>query len=244
MPWSGPTSGLIHRWPLDLVNFSGGVDSDVVGTINITESGTVTSAVGPTGVADTARSFDGSTGFGTFGSSVLPTSGAYTVSCWAMTPNINANVGTGLALTALNFGTNTTPRLRLAIDNNTANGPAGAFAWSALPTAQRETAGAVFSNNVWSQVAITFDGTSAYQQIFNGVGIDVVGSVFGLPTGGSDILGARTSSASFFFGPLAQLAIYNRILTQAEFIQLYNADASVLAIVTPTHPVGLVEQEF
>lgn len=229
MVWSGPTTGLIHRWPLDLADLSGGVDSDVVGSINITESGSVISALGPNGAPGGARYFDGLTGFGTFASSPLPASGPYTVSHWLMTPDITFGFSTTVATTSVNLGTNSGSQLRMAINNGTTGGPnVGSFAWMTQgTTVGQETNAVVFTDFVFSHAAVTFDGGTAYQTIINGAAVSTFLSALNPPIA-FDEIGAKGGGVGFFYGSIAQLAIYNRVLTPGELNLLYQADAPVL----------------
>ncbi len=58
--WGGPTSGLIHRWPMDNANVSGTTVYDVVNpSYNGTATAGVSSTTGPQGT-DTALAFNGS----------------------------------------------------------------------------------------------------------------------------------------------------------------------------------------
>src|SRR5437868_4093927 len=54
--WSGPTSGLINRWPLDDAHVSATTITDVVGGLNGTAGSGVTSVPGP---VTQARQFNG-----------------------------------------------------------------------------------------------------------------------------------------------------------------------------------------
>src|SRR5258705_4086890 len=95
MPWGGPSSGLINRWPLDTANRSGATDADVVSADTGTEGGTVALAIGPTGAANSALSFDGTSGRVSLASSPFDwVAGSFSVGFWAYINN-NAIVSPG-----------------------------------------------------------------------------------------------------------------------------------------------------
>jgi hypothetical protein len=215
--WSGPTSGLIHRWPLALANFVSGADDDVVGTDNITESGTVSSTSGPSGAADTARLFDGATGFGTLASSPLPASGPFTVSLWGF--DTNAAQG-GLSVTPLNFGTNANANV-LRIGASPSNPFIVQYSGPAGVTLDASTA--KWASSGWTNVVVTFDGSSTSQLFVNAASASTATGIMGQPSFASDTIGVKPATASFWPGALAQLAVYNRVLSGSEITQLFNA---------------------
>ncbi len=221
--WTGPTSGLINRWPLDLANAAGGTDVDVIGADNAAEVGTVTNGTGPSGRVNTARVFDGTTGCATPATSPLPSSGAFTVAIWANTTNIALNPS-GVGQTFLNLGTNAGGnQIRLVENNGTVSATIGGLAWSALPgPVQQETSTAVFTSNQWLHIALTFDGASTYQTVINGAPIATITSGVGTP-GTTDVIAARATNSGFFPGPLAQLVVYNAVLSAGDLTQLFNA---------------------
>jgi hypothetical protein len=74
-------TGLIHEWPMTDIHVSGATVSDVIGNVNGTINGVVTSGAGPGGT--TARVFDGSTGYISLPATVYDwNSGPFTVAMW------------------------------------------------------------------------------------------------------------------------------------------------------------------
>jgi len=233
-PWNGPTSGLIHRWPLDIVNLSGGADHDVVGSINITENGSVTSGFGPTTQADTCRIFNGQIGsYGAVASSPLPTTGAFTLSCWGYTTDNNTQTG-GIIPTPINLASNGSTQncVRISTEGTgTTNNLPGDVYFVVYPGAVNlVTSTAVpFGGSSWAQFGITFDGASTYQLIVNGIAVAQKAGTSGRTTSFNDAIASRDATGGAWNGGLAQLAIYNSVLSAADLVQLYNADMAQIA---------------
>lgn len=97
--WSGVTTDLIHHWPLDDATISGTTATDIVGGLNgtITSTTAITSTTGPSGVAGTARIFDGTNVAITLASAPIAdlTNDAQTVCIWVYVPDVSANGGGG-----------------------------------------------------------------------------------------------------------------------------------------------------
>jgi Concanavalin A-like lectin/glucanases superfamily len=222
--WNGPTNGLTNRWPLDLAHFVSGADDDVVGTNNITENGTITSTTGPSGAANAARLFDGSSGYGTFTAPLFPSEATCTWAIWAYTSDVTHDVASTFSQTLMNSGNSGSGGFRVACDiGNPPGVQQGAFALQGIPTnPDIETSAIAFVNNQWVQVGFTWDGSSVCQLIINGTTVSTVAG-YSLAVQSLDILGGRSSTTGLWLGAMAQMVLYNRVLSSSELTQLYNA---------------------
>lgn len=215
--WSGPSSGLTHRWPMDDANVSGTTITDVVGSLNGTASGGVSSASGP---VTQARGFDG-TGYLTLASCPVSYAAAHTVGLWAY---INDNTAAG------------NPRFfDIAVDANNGSalindsGLSGQIAIKLLAggsDVSQEAAAAELPSATWKHIVYTFDGSSTVTIYVNGVSITLGGgapSGFGLDN--NNIIGARNNTPTApLTGRIYQMVTYNRALSAGEVTTLYNAN--------------------
>jgi hypothetical protein len=223
--WGGPPSGLTHRWPLDIASRSGTNDADIVGADTGTEVGTVALAVGPSGILNSSLDFDGSTEWVEVPSYNWNTSGSFSVGFWAWINDNTAvspvgsnqvyfmNDFTGLSNNYLGFA-------------NIASSP-GQVRVSCSLVGLLSPAGAVPSAT-WTHVLYTNNG--------GGPGGVMKLYINGLPVSTTPFNGDTSFATihSYFAnglsnhngalaGRLAQDVIYNRVLSEAEAIQLKNA---------------------
>lgn len=233
------TSGLTHHWPLDdaTVNgtTSGAIATDVVGGLNgtITGAGTISSAQGPSGVAGTARQFDGSQTAFVLDAGPEPVgnlrTSQYTVCAWLFLTDITDVT----APMWLNFHDNNPEGYSFCYANQNAGDQ---FEISANVAAQSPNVtigngtSPTFANSTWLMVTSAWDGGGA-----SGINSVWYNStlVFNLGNNGTsqssdstrNTLGARASAARNLPNGwrLGRVMTYNRVLNSAEVAQNFNA---------------------
>jgi hypothetical protein len=240
--WSGPTTGLTHRWPMDDAHVSGATVKDVVGGVD----GTATSTADITsGFSGAGRHFD-RVGWVNLPSLPVSLAAAHTVGFWISFADltIDAIVPTPLCFTdaAGNF-------LRFSIDS--APGDPNNYpivilmSPNDLGSVRCETSGIVPLNTPM-HFAYTFDGVSTITLYKDGVPLGNIVSAAGLYGSGdasSYVIGAKQASApnGRINADMRDLALYDRALSAAEITQLFQATDTPAGIATtwdPNHKTG------
>lgn len=212
--WTGPTSGLTHCWPLDNAHVSGTTIQDAIGSINGTAGANVVAATGPSGLANSARAYDGSTQPILLASDPLPLTQPVTIATW-----VNETTGTG------NDGD---PRLLCFADASVAFTLATSISppYIDVNGALYGTSGSsttTISTSTWHHYAVTYNGTSLLIY-FDGVS-QTVGATQGDGCTSSNtwVLGGMTATNRLWAGSQATTVMYNRALSGAEITTLFNA---------------------
>ena len=97
---------------------------------------------------------------------------------------------------------------------------AGHTNWTGFPTTYQSTA--TFSNNVWYNLAVTFDTTNGMAIYINGSLDSTYTAQKTAPTGGQCNLACYAAGGNLLAGRIAQALIYSRVLSLAEIQQNYN----------------------
>ncbi len=210
--WSGPASGLVHRWPMDDANVSGTTIYDVAGTSHGTATAGITSTVGPQG-ADTARAFNGSA-YVTIPSQ--PISGApFSLFTWAKL-NSTGHSSPFIVSFSSNSGnqyfiTSESAHLAVCAGNPTSSSKS-VYTGTSNP----------FSSASWRHVGFTYDGTTLVVYI-DGSAVTASSDV-GWPSATNDFrFGNMKNGTDYLNGAMKQVVVYNRALSAAEVSQLYAA---------------------
>lgn len=217
--WSGPSSGLTHRWPMDNANVSGTTITDVVGSLNGTASAGITSATGPSGAANAARNWPtNSSQKIDLASCPVTTTSAFTIGLWLNLPDITLSFDGG-SPRFFNFydgGSN------FAQGANRISTP-GKVNLEYDPVGGNEifTSSAALANNTWTHIAFVYNG-STYAIYVNASSVATTTDNGGADQATGNQIGNR-ASASCMSGSMAQLVIYNRALSGSEITTLYNA---------------------
>jgi len=212
--WSGPTSGLVHRWPLDNANVSGTTIYDVVEGLNGTANGGITSTTGPQGT-DTARAFDGSTGYISIPSQ--PISGTpFSLFCWVKNNSSTEHTSPYIVSFSTNSGGQyfiTSESAHLAVcAGNASSGAEAVYTPSSSP----------FSSAAWHHVGFTYSGTTLTVYI-DGSAVSASSDV-GWPSATNDFrFGNMKGGTDYLNGALKQVVVYNVALSPAQVSQLYAA---------------------
>ncbi len=210
--WSGPASGLVHRWPMDDVNVSGTTIYDVVGTLNGTATAGIVSTTGPRG-SDTARAFNGSA-YVTIPSQ--PISGTpFSLFTWTKL-NSTGNSSPFIVSFSSNSASQyfiTSESAHLAVcAGNPAASTKSVYTASSSP----------FSSASWHHVGFTYDGTTLVVYI-DGSAVSASSDV-GWPSAANDFrFGNMKGGTDYLTGAMKQTVVYNRVLSAAEVSQLYAA---------------------
>lgn len=221
--WTGPTSGLTHCWPLDDVNISGSTVIDVIGSVNGTITGGVTSTSSPSGAtAATARAFDG-TGYITLSGATLPTfSGAHSVFFWSKLTNIATGGSGGSSQTFFMLTNDASNLIRGA---NEESAPAGAFVVAlvkATVNIGQQTSAAASANNTWVCLGYTYNGVIISAIYVNGTAVSI-GAQAGFGTTNNNLIGGRSATLGLETGALYTVATWNRELSAGEGAQFCTA---------------------
>jgi hypothetical protein len=104
------------------------------------------------------------------------------------------------------------------------------------------TSGIVLSPGVWSHIVVTYDGSSLITglKIYAGgilnASTTTINTLSGTIVGGNIAqIGAQTAVGTRYYpGKLDEIAIYNKALSAAEVLQLYNGGAAVNCNILPT----------
>lgn len=212
--WSGPSSGLTHRWPLTSDQVSGTTVNDVVGTLNGTmnASANFSSTTGPQGT-DTALLFNGAA-YVSLPSQ--PISGApFSLFCW-----VKNNTHTQ----------NTNPYIVSLCSNSSAAYFISGDGAKLLVCAGSPTTGAKcvasatmpFSVAAWHHVGFTYDGTTLTMYI-DGAAVSTSADT-GWSVASADYrFGNMRGNSDFLNGALKQVVVYNSALSAAQVSQLYAA---------------------
>lgn len=211
--WQGPVGGLTHRWPMDDAHVSGTTITDVVGTLNGTAGSGVTSVAGP--ITQARAIADTNQGYITLASSPVDPAAAFTIGCWLWRANGNISFDGGSSRAwAFNNAGGT-------VQTEGRDHGGGAITMLAGQTTTCvETTGAVTAST-WTHFVATYSG-SAVTLFFNAVSQAAnAGTLSGVTA--VNTIGARSAGVRPWGGSLYQFVIYNRVLSQAEITQLYNA---------------------
>lgn len=212
--WAGPTSGLTHRWPLNSTSVL-----DQVGSINGTFGAGCSLVTGPSGAANAA------TLFSQLAAAILLASdpmagggGPFSIGFW-----LYANtflVGDG---DARPFCMGSTAQTVVWATGNDA-AATNQIAVDILNSVYGWGIGGL-SIHTWYHLLFTFDGSSTTGGYLNG-------SAFGNSTTQGDAadagvygIGERNDSGNtrYFGGAMAQVVVYNKVLSAGEATTLYNA---------------------
>lgn len=220
------TPGLVSYWRLDE---SSGDFADLKGGNTATSIGGITySQTGPiTGDAATAVLFNGSTGNASIANSTpfaFDYNTPFTVEAWYKQTGSSSNV---IFSKMQNSGTFAgyelavgSGNLHLFLINN----------FGSALMINKDWTTTSFSNGVWYHIVFTYDGShlaAGCVAYVNGVlqtGAAVNDSLGSnsITTATSPYIGSRGGSSGFLNGQLANLAIYDRVLTSTEIAQHYN----------------------
>lgn len=220
-PWTGPTSGLVSRWPMDNANVSGTTITDVVSGINGTASGTgITAATGPSGGAGLARAFDGASYITLSSVPISNFTTGNSVFLWVKVTDITGG-GAG-AERFLNFNTDISNYAELMLDE----GKPGGFNVeynSAATLLGRSTTAQQLTNNTFAHVGYTCDGASNVILYVNGSSVAVSAPTGASSFAGASYFGVRNPTVVPLTGSIAQAVVYNRVLSSGEVTTLFNA---------------------
>jgi prepilin-type N-terminal cleavage/methylation domain-containing protein len=215
-------SGLVGYWNFDEGSGSAAQDSSGGGD-NGTWSGSLAgmnSTHYVTGkIGGYAGAFDGSTN-----SISLPTSGGLTgvASAGTIAAWINYSVATDTALTILDIGGTGSHGLILFGANGSANRPYFQFG-TGVTTAAVWVVGVTVPVNTWHFVAATWSaaGASIY---YDGSLAVTTTTVPSITVSGTAYIGSNGGTQRYMNGDIDDLRVYNRALSAAEVLALYNAD--------------------
>ena len=210
--WGGPTSGLIHRWPMDNANVSGTTIYDVAGSLNGSATTGVTSTTGPQGT-DTASAFNGSA-YVAITSQPVP-GAPFSLFTWA---KLNSTPSTSPSV--ISFSTNSSNQYFISNEGahlavcagNPSSGTKAVYTASSSP----------FSSPTWHHVGFTWDGTTLTVYI-DGFAVSALSDV-GWPSATNDFrFGNMKGGTDYLNGALKQVVVYNRVLSSADVSKLYAA---------------------
>lgn len=230
--WTGVSSGLTHHWPMSDLNVAGTVVRDVTGGLHGSANGSgVTSAVGPSGAAGTARAFDGVNVITLSSAPIADTANSdVTICLWCYVPDVTAhNSDLDDVPFFFNFGDGTETASFLYI---VATSPA-----AATVEVTCAVGGNAFNNGGygpqltsagWHHFSMTKPGTgdrSAAKLYKNGVDQGAGGSASQGGIAGNRLIGGRSSNGHRLTPGtrISRLVTYNRVLSAAEILQNYRA---------------------
>jgi hypothetical protein len=204
--------GPVSYWRLD---DTGTVANDFIALNDGTLHGTITTVVAGalTGDADTAMTFDGSTGYISIPYVAALNPAAFTLECWF---KYSAAPGTNRYLMDSDPGSNLGWRLLLTTS--------GALSFQVGNGATYvQTGSGVLSTNVWHHVVATNDGANSRLYVD---GLLVGGPTAAVPsvnTSGQMTIGAATGVSNFVPASIDEVAVYASALSQAQVTNHYNA---------------------
>jgi len=195
------TKGLVGCW---LMNEGGGARiNDYSGQYPAMASGTIAWIPGKFG---SAFNFDGSTSFLAVGKDIGLSTGTFTIIAW-VNPTSVADYygiigGSGTSYPGFGIYGGGSQQLFLAKQGVDWIGTSGL--------------GNTISANVWSQVGVTYDGTT-YQFIINGRIVKTAVNAFTFTSRNTEI---GRYSTSYWPGAIDHILIYNRVLSSTQIAQL------------------------
>lgn len=231
--WSGPTSGLVHRWWMDDSHVATTVIQDDIGGNNGTVLGSVTSTSSPSGALyPTARRFipmaPQNVGCLTLQSHLLLdwNNAAFSWGAWLYLDS-NSTIAPGSTNPTFffdDFSSNGTDFLRVICDLGAGNGALG-VSKSGGTDGLVSPAGSLPSAT-WGHLLYTTTGPSGINALYyNGVGQNA--SNEGASAGGESGIGIvgtlDPSGTGNITGRMYNMVIYNRALSSIEAQQLYGA---------------------
>jgi hypothetical protein len=242
-PWTGPTTGLLHRWPMDDANVVSSSIKDVVANLNATSAGAgVVSAGGPSGYPRTARALVESTltGYATLPSSPIANfANPHSVFIWCEIEDDSVGSPNGGLQTICGWANDANNLVQMCCNNN-----AGQFLcifYSGGVEYSIQTSDETLFTRRWLHIGYTWTGL-ALKLYVNNVAIPTQSELgHSTPDGGTWLFGARVSSAAVhnnWEGRAAQCVVYNHALSPSEINTLYNADAGISV------PVSIQEFSF
>ena len=211
-------AGLVHHWPLDVLNGTGGVD-DAIGTHHLAAVGSITidadGVIGPCVLGDAAYEYltkNGLTDYYPFNNS------QFSVALWVKP---RATQSPSLYPHIISFGdygdggfvihTGATPNY-LSFNLGTLSG------WG-------KTIAVTIGIDVWSHLIVTFDN-GVLTSFLNGVavGSPVTGAAWVNPRSGYNNLRLFwcIQSNHYYYGKLDDVRIYDKALSPSEVLALYN----------------------
>lgn len=217
MTWSGPTTNLTHRWPLDTAN--GG--NDVVGALNGTVNN-ATQTTGPSGVANTAYHLDSPAGYVSLASSPISFTAAWSVGYWVKFDSLDSYAADGDP-SPIDFDDGGGHSWRSTFSDTNETAPNQYISESGTPN--REVTGLTLTTGVWYHKVVTFDGSSTYKVYLNGSLLTSGTDGTGNGTTANNVFGGRASNARNVHGAMAQVVAYSKELTSGEVSTLYAADS-------------------
>jgi hypothetical protein len=214
--WTGPTSGLIGCWPMDAAHVSGTTIQDAIGSNNGTAGAGVTAGTGPSGLANSARTFNGTTQPILLGADPVAFFGAYSVFTWINKTSNTSNDGSDQRWLCWGQGFNLTE-----FSNASNSGFVDVTAGSGInPGVSASSVG----NAAWHQVGLTYDGVSTIVFYLDGSPVALSSPALGDQCDPSVwALGGRNASDRLWAGSMATTVVYNRVLSGAEVTTLFNA---------------------
>lgn len=220
LPWTGPTTNLVHRIPLDNANVSGATATDVIGALNGTITGAA-AATGPNGRPNTGRSFGGSDKI-VFPSALLNLGANHTVLQWLKLTNPSGTGGGGASQRMLISGADTS-NLAMVSNDETGAGKLDLSLKIGGVEHGGETTAAVFAAGIFTQVGWTWNGTSSV--LIKDSGAVAAGGEggFGLGTLPAYQLGQRGDGNGGMIGSMGEVLVYSAVLTASQLVQAYRA---------------------
>ena len=202
---SGPNnfpSGAVGIW---------GLDGDVQDSSGNSNNGANHGISFVGGKVGQAGSFSGSNSYVTVSGSSSLKSSVFTYSAW-----INPSAVTGNNRTILGNGVYGSPRITIR--------PDGSLALLKTNVLEIGRSASSISANVWTHIAVTYDGSGNYAFYINGglsgSGINLVPFDF---TNSFFEMGRDSSiSSEYFSGKIDEVSVYNRALTQSEVQSIYD----------------------
>jgi hypothetical protein len=203
-------------------NYSGTIEYDEMGTVNLVRVGGLSTAPGP-GFYRTGTAMSG-TGRWSLAAPVTIAS-AHSAFAWVWINDITVAGDGGSGQTIFGWlesgnsvrllSDETAPSGRLMVSIWIGAGPEVTAIHASVPQ---------FVNNTWAHVGYTFNGSTTAILYANGATF-TTGANGGFSVPNALLIGARTTTAGHITGRMAGVVTYNRVLAASEVQELYRAGA-------------------
>ncbi len=240
MTWNGPTTNLVHRWPMDDANVSGVTITDVVGSLNGTAGTSVASASGPYGTSRLIGN-DANAGISLASTPIANMTSAFSVGVWLLKTDVSVGPYDSASQKCRVFsfydGTNSVEAgLHFAGDGQGYPNGSVSVGFAVGHTSMvGNTTNTILVNNNWAHLTVTWDGATTIFYV-NGMAV-AADTVNFTATTTVNSLGCWTSVGSRpWNGKMYQFVLYTKALSATEVTQLFSAEASS-GIMTPDYIV-------
>lgn len=217
--WSGPSTGLTHRWPMDDANVSGATVSDVVGTINGTSTSTtdITSSL-----SGTARHFD-RVGWINLSALPLTLNAAHTIGFWV---NFDDLTNDGYQPTPIGFNSvSGDGGVRFTVDGTN---PVVMLISGGTDLGSVIKAASIVPTSTLMHWAYTYDGAGTIKLYKDGTEVTGLLSAAGgysLGDPNTNAFGCKATGGPYgrINASMKNVVVYNRALSGSEITTLYSA---------------------